>query len=279
MKLGIVIPTYNRSKLLKRAIDSVLNQSFQNFIVCIVEDCSPDDTKTMMENYKDNEKVKYIRLEKNSGVNVARNKAIDYLTSKEVDCDYITMLDDDDYFTLDTFQEANKYLNNQDIKWLIFNRVYPNGEKITKTTKYGKVSYLEDQYCGTTMSGDAVMFISKDLIKNKRFEESFRAREYLFFLLLDNESDMYVVDYDAVICEYLPDGMTHSQKKESKEEKQRVRSIEQNILKNIGLSFELLEYKRNKNLFLDTIQKKQYSKTIKYIRHMIKWKLKLFLKG
>ena len=275
MKIGVVIPTYNRAELLQRAINSVLGQSYQNYVVCVVEDCSPDNTKEVMQKYTNNEKVNYIRLEKNGGVNVARNKAIEYLTSKEVACDYITMLDDDDYFTLDAFKEVVKYINEKEIDWLIFNRVYPNGEKITKSTKYGEVSYLDDQYCGTTISGDAVMFISKKLIANKKFEESFRAREYLFFLLLDYESPMYVVDYDAVVCEYLPDGMTHSQKKESKEEKSRVRQIEQNILKTIDLSFELLEYKRNNNLMKNACSKNDFFKAFKYFIKLVKWKLKL----
>jgi glycosyltransferase involved in cell wall biosynthesis len=40
IKFGIVIPTYNREKLLKRAIESVFNQTYSNFVICVVEDCS-----------------------------------------------------------------------------------------------------------------------------------------------------------------------------------------------------------------------------------------------
>ena len=276
LKIGVVIPTYKRKKLLKRAIESILNQSYDNYMICVVEDCSPDDTSQLMKQYQTNDKINYIRLEKNMGVNVARNKGIDYLTSSKINCDYITFLDDDDYFTPDTFKEANKQISKTYTDWLVFNRVYPNGEKITKSSKYGYLSYFKDKYCGTVMSGDAVKFISKKLISDKRYEESFRAREYLFFLLLDNKSKMYVVDFDAVICEYLPDGMTHSQPKVSKRENKIIRATEQKILKSIGLSYELVEYKKAKSLYLKMKDEKNIKKAFKYLRHMIKWKIRLF---
>ena len=179
-KIGVVIPTYNRSKLLKRSIESVLKQSYQNFIICVVEDCSPDDTYKVMKEYELNNKIHYIRLKKNSGVNVSRNRAIDYLTSNEVDCDFITMLDDD-YFIQETFSVLIREIGITGAKWLVCNRIYPSGEKITKSKKYGYLSYLEDKCCGTIVSGDAVKFISKQLIKGKRYPEGMRGREHLFF--------------------------------------------------------------------------------------------------
>ncbi len=279
IKIGIVLPTYKRMNLLKRAIESILNQSYDRYIICVVEDCSPDDTYKLMQNYQKNKKIHYIRLHQNQGVNVARNKAIEYLTSATVNCEYITMLDDDDYFTPNTFKEADKIISQTHANWLTFNRIYPNGKKITKSKKYGYLSYLEDKYSGTTVTGDAVDFISKELIRGKYYEKTLRAREYLFFLLLGNESLMYVHDFDAVVCEYLPDGMTHSQPRATKEEHRIIRDTEQKILHSIGLSYELVEYKKSKSLLIEELNKKSSKKIFKYLRHTIKWKIRLFFRN
>jgi glycosyltransferase involved in cell wall biosynthesis len=275
LKFGIVIPTFNRKDLLKRALDSVLNQTYDNYIICVVEDCSPDDTKSMIEKeYINNVRVHYIRLPQNSGVNVTRNTAMDYLLSNKVKCDYISFLDDDDYFYPNTLSEANKQIDNSDTKWLVFNKVFPNGEKITKVTQYGTASYLRDYFTYTRISGDSTMFISRELIGKKRYEPRLRGREYLFYLLLDKESDIYIYDFSATVCEYLDDGMTHSQERETKQEKRRIRNIENSILETVGHNFISLEYIRAKALFQKSINDKNFSKGFKFFRHLIKWKLK-----
>ena len=279
IKIGVVITTYNRQNLLCRAIDSILNQSYQKFIICVIEDCSPDDTSVIMNiKYAHQKKIKYIRLSKNSGVNVARNTGIEYLTSKDVNCDYVTFLDDDDYFISNTLNEANHQISLTNTNWLLFNKIYPSGEKITKVTNYGYLSYLYDYFTYARVSGDSTMFISKFIIGKDRFEAKLRGRENLFYILLNHKSSIFAYDFDSTVCEYLPSGMTYSQNVETKEEKLRIRAIEEDILSRVGLSFEEVEYIRSKVLFLKFLENKNIPKILKYFRHIIKWKLKLLLK-
>ena len=91
--VSIIIPTYNRENKLERAVESVLEQSYQYIEVIVVDDCSTDNTVTLMGKYKDDERVVYYRLEKNSGACVARNKGIELSKG-----DYIGFLDSDDIF-------------------------------------------------------------------------------------------------------------------------------------------------------------------------------------
>ena len=70
--ISIIIPTYKRSEMLSRAIESCLNQSYKNIEVIIVDDNNPDTdfrklTSQFMESYAGNKKVKYIKMEKNGG--------------------------------------------------------------------------------------------------------------------------------------------------------------------------------------------------------------------
>jgi glycosyltransferase involved in cell wall biosynthesis len=274
MKIGVVIPTFNRKDLLKRAIESVLSQTYENYIVCVVEDCSPDDTKVMMNEYKENEKIHYIRLDKNSGVNVARNTALDFLLSDDVQCDYITMLDDDDYFTPGTFQKINNVVNELQCEWLLFNKIYEDGRLITQAKEFGVMNYLYDYYTDLKLKGDVAMIFSKKLLLNNRFESKVSAREYLLYLKISNLSDMYMYNFNAVVCNYLNDGLTHKQSKLSKVENSYIRELEVQILKKLNLNFSQLEYLKAKGRFFDSVYYKNYNKSFKYFRHIIKWKLK-----
>lgn len=89
----VYIPTYNRIDLLKRAVESVLNQTYKNLEIIIVDDYSQDGTQDFLKELAEkNSRVHYILKEKNGGACESRNIAIEYATGE-----YITGLDDDDY--------------------------------------------------------------------------------------------------------------------------------------------------------------------------------------
>jgi glycosyltransferase involved in cell wall biosynthesis len=88
--VSIVIPTYNRAHLLSRAIKSVLNQTYSNFELMVVDDCSTDDTENVVTSFHD-DRIQYIRHEKNRGAPAARNTGI--VAAKG---EYIAFQDSDD---------------------------------------------------------------------------------------------------------------------------------------------------------------------------------------
>ncbi len=90
--VSVNITTYNRANLLKRCVDSVLMQNYSNMEIIIVDDCSQDNTKEMVEEYQLRDiSITYIKHEKNSGLAVARNTAL-----KNSNGVYIAFMDDDD---------------------------------------------------------------------------------------------------------------------------------------------------------------------------------------
>jgi glycosyltransferase involved in cell wall biosynthesis len=89
-KVSVVIPTYNRAGLLKRAVNSVLSQTFADLEVLIVDDRSPDDTAAVVEMIDDS-RVRYFRHPTNRGVSASRNTALSHATGK-----FVAFLDDDD---------------------------------------------------------------------------------------------------------------------------------------------------------------------------------------
>lgn len=92
--VSVVIPTYNRSKKLARAIKSVLNQTYQNFEILVVDDGSEEDLRVVCDTFND-QRIKFLRNDTHTNANVARNRGI-----KEAQGEYIAMLDsDDEYLT------------------------------------------------------------------------------------------------------------------------------------------------------------------------------------
>src|SRR6056297_3803158 len=108
-KVSIIIPTYNRKKLLKNAIQSVLKQTYKNLEIVIVDDGSSDGTQNLIDNINNN-KIKYIRNEKSVGGSQARNIGINNSTGK-----YITFLDDDDEYLPEKIEKQVLKFNNNNI--------------------------------------------------------------------------------------------------------------------------------------------------------------------
>jgi glycosyltransferase involved in cell wall biosynthesis len=89
-KVDVIIPSYNRTSFLRKAITSVLNQSFTDFAIIVVDDCSSDNIKPLLESFQD-DRIKYVRNEVNMGEGRARNIGVSNATA-----DYVAFLDDDD---------------------------------------------------------------------------------------------------------------------------------------------------------------------------------------
>lgn len=103
MKFSIIIPTYNRRRLLMKAIDTVLAQTFADFELIIVDDGSTDDTKWMIDAYGDL-RLQYI-FQENQGPAAARNSGL-----KHAQGEWIAFLDSDDWWLPEKLQRAVDYI-------------------------------------------------------------------------------------------------------------------------------------------------------------------------
>lgn len=98
--ISIIIPTYNRAKLLPRAIESVLKQTFQDFELLVVDDGSTDNTKEVVIKYARNDtRVIYIKQENSGGASRPKNTGI-----KKARGEYIAILDSDDEWMSDKLE-------------------------------------------------------------------------------------------------------------------------------------------------------------------------------
>lgn len=113
MKLSIIIPIYNSELYLSECLDSILNQSYSNYEVIMVNDGSTDNSKSICESYVNKDKRFILINKENSGVSSSRNVGIDKSTG-----DYLLFMDSDDYYTENTFENIINHLDDNDM--LIF---------------------------------------------------------------------------------------------------------------------------------------------------------------
>lgn len=112
--VSVIIPTYKRSDMLGRAIDSVLEQTYDKVEVIVVDDNSDGDeyrksTSALMQQYANNSKVHYLQHERNMNGAAARNTGIIYSRGE-----YIAFLDDDDYFLKTKIEKSIHFLISAD---------------------------------------------------------------------------------------------------------------------------------------------------------------------
>ena len=125
--ISIIIPTYNRAKFIKRAIDSALDQTYQNFEIIIVDDGSTDNTKEVLTDYINQGKMKYI-YEKNSGPGIARNAGVEHAKGE-----LVAFLDSDDEWMPDKLEKQIKILESRGKDAAVFSNIEyidENGNKI-----------------------------------------------------------------------------------------------------------------------------------------------------
>lgn len=103
---SVVMPVYNVEKYLKQAVNSVLIQSYGDFELLLIDDCSPDESPRLCDELAEQDpRIQVIHLEKNGGVSNARNKGMDLASGK-----YLFFMDSDDFIDEDLFESAHKSL-------------------------------------------------------------------------------------------------------------------------------------------------------------------------
>jgi glycosyltransferase involved in cell wall biosynthesis len=109
--VSIITPSYSSKRFIKETIGSVLSQTYKNWEMIIVDDLSPDNSNEIIEEFiKKDSRIKLIKLEKNSGPAVARNRAI-----KEAKGRYIAFLDADDLWIPEKLEKQISFMSEYDL--------------------------------------------------------------------------------------------------------------------------------------------------------------------
>ena len=193
--VSIIMPSYNTASFIAESIQSVLAQSYKDWELIIVDDCSPDYTDEVVKPYLSDERIKYLVNEKNSGAAVSRNRAL-----REAKGKWIAFLDSDDLWMplklqkQITFMEKNgyhfSYTNYSEID-VGGNR---NGVIVTgpkRITKIGMYNYCWPGCLTVMYDAKAVGLIQiADIKKNN---------DYAMWLKVCQKADCYLLDEELAL--------------------------------------------------------------------------------
>jgi len=162
MRISVIIPTYNRASLLLRAIDSVLNQSHQDFELLIIDDGSTDDTEELIKSKYSDSRLIFLK-QKNNGVSAARNLGI--TKSKN---EWIALLDSDDEWLPQKLTTQIEFAKkNPKLRFIDSNENWiRHGQKVNIPKKFDKSSKnIFERSLQTCLISPSTVLIKKELIK------------------------------------------------------------------------------------------------------------------
>ena len=161
--VSIIVPVYKVEQYLKRCMDSILNQTYKNIEVIMVNDGSPDNCPALCDEYeKIDSRVRVIHKE-NGGLSSARNVALDTLNG-----DYVFFVDSDDWLALDTLEVLNEYLE-KDYDMISFQRTYLTEEKVVEKGEKNPKDMDVSQYIDASFLGRYDFFVTTKIFKAEVF--------------------------------------------------------------------------------------------------------------
>lgn len=177
MKISIIMSVFNNSKTLKRSIESILNQDYENFEFLIMNDCSNDSSKEILKNFENKDsRIKILHNEKNLGLTKSLNILINNATGQ-----LIARQDADDYSTEDRLSTQVAFLRDHNLDACTArSKVISNGKARPGFSFYLPIK-LTMRYKNPFIHG--TLLIKKDvLIEIEKYDENFYyAQDYKLF--------------------------------------------------------------------------------------------------
>lgn len=187
--VSIIMPSYNTASFIEETIQSVLNQTYTNWELIIVDDCSTDNTDEVLENIKDS-RIRYFKNDKNSGAAVSRNKAL-----REARGQWIAYLDSDDLWMPEKLEKQIHFMENNGyaFSYTNYEEIDVNGNKtgvsITGPKKITKTGMFN--YC---WPGCLTVMFDANKIGLIQIEDIKKNNDYAMWLKVCRKADCFLLD-------------------------------------------------------------------------------------
>lgn len=183
MDISIIVPVYNVEKYLKRCLDSIVNQSFNDFELILINDGSIDKSGIICDEYAQIDKRIKVVHKKNEGVSLTRNLGISIASGE-----YITFIDSDDWIEQDFLKKAIEYIKKNNVSILITGFVFENNKKIFNifngekdeiflNNEIKKEFLKQNKFSWTVYD----KFFKREIIKKYKFDSRIKIGEDMLF--------------------------------------------------------------------------------------------------
>lgn len=198
IKVSIVTPTYNGERFIGDTIRSVLNQTYKNFELIIVDDCSADDTQNIIESFSD-KRIRYFRNDKNQGGAYCRNFAI-----SKAKGDYIAFLDGDDLWHKEKLERQLQFMleNNVYFSCTDYELIDEKGQKLGIRVTSPKV-ITNKMFKKVDYAGCLTVMYKRSIYPDLSIPNTIKKRnDYALWLKLSEKAD----------CHALPETLSYYRK-------------------------------------------------------------------
>lgn len=188
--VSIIMPSFNTGKYITETIESVLAQSYKNWELIIVDDCSSDNTDEILSTYLSDDRIHYLKNEKNSGAAFSRNAAL-----REAKGRWIAFLDSDDLWMPEKLEKQIDFMdrNGYSFSYTNYEEINVDGnrtgvkvtgpKKITKTGMYN--------YC---WPGCLTVMYDRSMVGLIQIEDIKKNNDYAMWLKVCTKADCYLLD-------------------------------------------------------------------------------------
>lgn len=193
--VSVIMPSYNTSDFISETIKSVLNQTYTNWELLIVDDCSTDNTDEIVRPFLLDNRIKYLKNEKNSGAAVSRNRAL-----REAKGKWIAFLDSDDLWMPDklekqvSFMEENGYHFSYTNYAEIDTEDKRNGISVTGPHKITKTGFFN--YC---WPGCLTVMYDAETVGLIQIADIKKNNDYAMWLKVCQKADCYLLDEELAL--------------------------------------------------------------------------------
>lgn len=194
--VSIIMPSYNTANFISESIESVMAQTYTNWELIIVDDCSTDDTDDVVKPYLNDSRIIYIKNSKNSGAAVSRNSAL-----REAKGKWIAFLDSDDLWMPEKLEKQIAYMikNGYHFSYTKYEEMNAEGQRAgvmvsgpKKITKNGMFNFC--------WPGCLTVMYDREYIGDVQITDIKKNNDYAMWLKVCRKADCYLLD--EVLAKY-----------------------------------------------------------------------------
>lgn len=187
--VSIIMPSYNTAQYITETIQSVINQTYQNWELIIVDDCSTDDTDIVVGRIKD-PRIKYIKNEKNSGAAISRNRALRTANGR-----WVAFLDSDDLWKPEKLERQIRFMLKKKcyFSYTNYEEIDSDGNRMNVIVTGPKVITKTEMfnYC---WPGCLTVMYDRKKIGLIQIEDIKKNNDYAMWLKVCRKADCYLLD-------------------------------------------------------------------------------------